>query len=167
MIHRTHDNYLQTSSVIKSEDVSLLKITVKKRVGVIVILIIHVFLLFLLIGYSGIACSTMRNNICHVPYEPSGGQILFYYFNLPIFIVISVINYFLNTRLKNKIAFAITPLIIWFSFYLFIEYIDKFVHFPFGNELFYHGSLYIAVVSFFLLILSAYWQIKVMFKFCD
>lgn len=105
-----------------------------------------------------------RDNLFHVPYEPSGGQMLYYYFNMPIFIAITAINYFLNIWLKIRKIYAINPLIIWFIFYIFIEFIDNFVHFPFGNELLYEGSLYIALVSLFLLIFSAYWQIKEVLK---
>lgn len=113
-----------------------------------------------LIGYVDIACSTKSDNLFHVPYEPSGIQMLYYYFTLPVFIVITAINYFLNIWLKIKKVYAIHSLIIWLMFYIFIEYINDVVHFPSGNELFYQGSLFIAVVSLVLLIISAYWQIK-------
>ena len=89
---------------------------------------------------------------------------LYYYFNMPIFIVLSGINYFLNIWLKIRKVYAINPLIIWFMFFIFIEYIDNVVHFPMGNELLYQGSLYIAAVSLILLIFSAYWQIKEVHK---
>jgi hypothetical protein len=89
---------------------------------------------------------------------------LYYYFNMPIFIVITAINYYLNIWLKIRKIYAINPLIIWLIFYIFIEYINNIVHFPMGKELVYQGSLYIAVVSLFLLIISAYCQIKEVLK---
>ena len=141
-----------------------MKISVKKSVGNISLVLIHVFLLFLIIGYAYIACSIKRDNIFHVPYEPSGSQMLYYYLNMPIFIALTAINYFLNIWLKIKKVYAINPLIIWFLFFIFIEYLDNFVHFPSGNELLYQGSLYIAAVSLFLLIFSAYWQITKVHK---
>lgn len=132
----------------------------KKRIGIISIILIHVFLFILLIGYVDIACSTKSDNLFGVPYEPSGIQMLYYYFTLPIFIVLAAINYFLNSWLKIKKWYAINSLIIWLLFCGFIEYVDDVVHFPAGNELFYQGSLIISIVSLALLISSAYWQIK-------
>ncbi len=89
---------------------------------------------------------------------------LYYYFNIPIFIVIIAINYFLNIWLEIRKVYAINPLIIWLMFCILIEYINDFVHFPAGNELFYRGSLYIAMVSLFLVVFSLYWQIKEVLK---
>lgn len=137
-----------------------MKIAVKKRVGIISLVLIHAFLVLLIIGYVNIACSTKSDNLFRVPYEPSGIQMLYYYFTFPIFIVITAINYFLNIWLNIKKVYAINSLIIWLMFCIFIEYIDDVVHFPSGNELFYQGSLFIALISLALLIISAYWQIE-------
>lgn len=141
-----------------------MRIEVRKRVGIITLLLVYVLLLFLVVGYVYIACSTKSDNLFSVPYEPSGIQMLYYYFTLPLFAVLMSINYCLNIWLKINKAYAIIPLITWLIFYIFIEYIDKAMSFPSGNELFYQGSLLIALVSLSLLMISAYCQIKAALK---
>lgn len=144
-----------------------MRIEVKKRVGTLALGLIYAMLVFLVVGYVYIACSTKSDNLFSVPYEPSGIQMLYYYFTLPLFAILMGFNYFLNIWLKINKAYAINPLIIWLMFCIFVEYIDKVVSFPSGNELFYLGSLLIALVSLALLIFSAYRQIKGVIKIHD
>ena len=144
-----------------------MKVEAKKKIGITLLILIHAFLLLLIVGYVDIACSTKSDNLFHIPYEPSGIQMLYYYFTLPIFMVLTTLNYFLNKWLRIKKAYVITLFIIWLMFWMLIEFIDDVVHFPSGNELLYQGSLMIAALSLALMFLSAYWQIKGTIKLYD
>ncbi len=110
-----------------------MRIEVKKRMGIVALGLIHVMLVILVVGYVYTACSTKSDNLFSVPYEPSGIQMLYYYFTLPLFAVLMGMNYFINIWLKMNKAYAIIPLIIWLMFCIFIEYIDKVVSFPSGK----------------------------------
>ena len=116
-------------------------------VGKTLLILSNVFSLFLIYGYADIACSIMPNNLLGVNYEPSGIQMLYYIFVIPVFTVLSLAAYLIKKYITQepKLIAAI-PLLTAFTFYIFMEFVDAFVSFPRGNELFYQGSLLLALL---------------------
>lgn len=139
-------------------------IEVKKKIGIIFLILIYGFIFILIAGGIGVACSIKSNNLFGVAYEPSGLQMLYYTFTYPIFMILAIINFYLNKWLGIKKWYAINITIIWFMFWVFNEYVNDIVHFPAGNELFYYGSFIIGVFSFILMFFFAYWQIMLVLK---
>ena len=121
-----------------------------KIICMISIILIYGAMSFLIFCYADIACLTRENNLCHVPYEPSGLQMLYDYFVGPVFLLLSVVIYSLKRVWKTGVSASLFPLIVWFVFFCFITFIEEAIHFPAGNELFYQGSLLIAATLFIL-----------------
>lgn len=138
-------------------------LTKKNVVGFLGIILVHFCLLLLIIGYVYVASSTEIDNLFHIHYEPSGMQMLYYYFTLPIFVFLSCLSYFICQIFKFKKNNAFIILSIWFMFWIFIVFMDEVLHFP-RNKLFYWGSLFIALISLILLTYSAFSQVQQIMK---
>ena len=65
-----------------------------------------------------IGCSTQPNNICFMPYEPSGIQVLAVFFSLPIWFILSFCQY----RSINKWSFL--PLLYGLIYSLLLTFLD-------------------------------------------
>ncbi len=130
----------------------------KKIIGVILTIIIHSVLAFFIYTYARIACSTMEDNLLHVNFEPSGIQMLYYDFVAPIFLLLSIVMYCFKRILMIGVGIRFFPLIIWIVFFCFITYVDRVIHFPYGNIIFYQGSLSIAFVFFMINLIITYRQ---------
>ncbi len=44
----------------------------KQKMGLMILVLIHLILFVLVLGYVGIACSMNQHNFFHIAYEPSG-----------------------------------------------------------------------------------------------
>ncbi|MFO2981873.1 hypothetical protein SCO50_15270 [Legionella pneumophila serogroup 1] len=139
----------------------------KKMFGVISLLLINGSSVYLIYLYVSIACSTKVNNLLQVAYEPSGMQMIFYFISFPIFMVLAILSrihcYYFNV--KNGLTLCL--FLIWFLYFMFIIYIDRIVHFPKGNELFYYGSLAISLVAFALIGLTTYFQMTQLMTYSE
>ena len=139
----------------------------KKMFGVISLLLINGSSVYLIYLYVLIACSTKVNNLLQVAYEPSGMQMIFYFISFPIFMVLAILSrihcYYFNV--KNGLTLGL--FLIWLVYFIFITYIDRIVHFPKGNELFYYGSLAISLGSFALIGLTTYFQLKQLMSYSE
>lgn len=132
--------------------------SMKKVLGLFSVLIINGFVLYLIYLHTMITCSTMANNICHAPYEPSGTQLLFFVFSLPFYVVLGFLsivlcNYF---NLKKGLSFGI--FIIWIIYFLFLTYVDQVDHYR--TTLFYQGSLMISFGAFLFIVYKTYSQLR-------
>ena len=100
------------------------------------------------------------NNLFHIPYEPSGMQMLFYILSLPLFILLTLLSriycyyYDVNKLLSYGFIF------VWLIYFLLLIFIDQMIHFPAGKELFYYGSLVISLGAVLYIICITYYQIK-------
>ncbi|WP_242604766.1 hypothetical protein [Legionella busanensis] len=105
------------------------------------------------------------DNILHIPYEPSGMQLFFYFISFPFFMIIATLSvlhsYYYNLRksLTSGIVF------IWLSYFILILYVDLVVHYPTGNDLLYYGTLTISVIAIFYILYLTYYQVINLNKF--
>ena len=119
----------------------------KKILGLSSLAIINCSALYLIYMYVTVTCSTKTNNIFHVPYEPSGMQLSYYFISFPLFIIVAFLSqlHCIYFDLKKSLSFSI--LIIWLSYLILILYVDLILHFPAGNDFLYHGSLIISLFA--------------------
>ncbi len=127
----------------------------KKIIGIGVFFLCYAVIGFITYGYADIACSTMEDNLCHVPYEPSGLQMLYSIIMLLPLAILSLVLYLVQRSLWDEISniAAATPLMIGGVFAVWLILVEEIVTFPAGNDLFYIGSLILSGVS--LLIVAA------------
>ncbi|STX81545.1 Uncharacterised protein [Legionella busanensis] len=127
--------------------------------------VINGSLLYLIYLYITVACSMKVDNILHIPYEPSGMQLFFYFISFPFFMIIATLSvlhsYYYNLRksLTSGIVF------IWLSYFILILYVDLVVHYPTGNDLLYYGTLTISVIAIFYILYLTYYQVINLNKF--
>lgn len=134
-------------------------------VGKICLIVLNIWSLFLIYGYAFIACSGMPDNLLGVNYEPSGIQMLYYVFVVPVFMTLSLTVYLIKKYItrESKLV-AVLPFFTAACFYMFLEVIDWFIHFPAGNELFYQGSLILALIFSMVTFWVLLREVKTVFK---
>lgn len=132
----------------------------KQNIGKTLFITLHFFVLLLVVFYVIVASSNLPDNMFHVPYEPSGAQMLYYMYSFPLFLIASFIHLIINIKLKIKKIFALNFLLIWSLFFGLIMYVDQVIHISKGFDVLYRGSLLIAVVSVGLLAASLFLQLK-------
>jgi len=129
--------------------------------GKFVLIFLNLFSLFLIYGYANIASSTMPNNLLGVNYEPSGMQMLYYAFVAPVFMAISLVVFVIKKYItKEPKLVAIIPFTTTFCFFIFLYFIDSYVHFPRGNDLFYEGSLILALIFSLVTVWCLFEEVK-------
>ncbi|CAM4411106.1 MAG: hypothetical protein LEGION0403_FIIPPAGN_02684 [Legionella sp.] len=132
----------------------------KKNLGLLFLLLINGSALYLIYLYIIVACSTMKNNIFHIPYEPSGMQIFYYFISLPLFLVLAFLSRIHSYYYDLKTCLAYGFFCIWLSYFLLILYVDQVIHFPSGKPPFYYGSLIISLGAISYILFSTYFQYK-------
>ncbi len=129
--------------------------------GKLILILMNMFSLYLIYGYANIASSTMPNNILGVNYESSGIQMLYYAFVAPIFATLSLVVFLIKKYITKEYKLvALIPLVTAFCFYIFLAYIDSYVHFPAGNDLFYQGSLVLALIFSLIALWCLFEEVK-------
>ncbi len=133
----------------------------KKNCGLLLIFLINSSALYLIYSYIVVACSTMKNNIFHISYEPSGMQMLFYFISFPFFLLLGYISRIHSYYYDLKTCLSFGLFIIWFSYFLLLLYVDQVLHFSSGGKLlFYYGSLIISLGAISYVLFSTYVQYK-------
>lgn len=135
--------------------------------GVLSLLLINGTSVYLIYLYALIACSTKVNNLLQVAYEPSGMQMIFYFISFPIFMVLAISSRIHCYYFDVKNGLTLNLFLIWLVYFIFIIYIDRIVHFPKGNELFYYGSLAISLGAFTLIGLTTYFQMNQLMSYTE
>ncbi len=130
-----------------------------KILGLCSLAIINCSMLYLIYWYIFIVCSTKVDNILHIPYEPSGMQFFFYFISFPFFIVLALLSLLHSYYFNLKKSLSLGIIIIWFSYFILIIYVDFVVHFSAGNNLLYYGSFIISFVAISFVIYTTYYQI--------
>lgn len=130
----------------------------KKRLGLGFLTIINGSVLYLIYWYILIACSTKVDNILHVSYEPSGMQLFVYFISFPLFLIIALLSLLHSYYFALKKSLCMAIMIIWFSYFVLMLYVDL-VHLSSGNNLLYYGSLIISFVATSFVIYTSYYQI--------
>ncbi len=91
----------------------------ENRLGLSFLTIINCSALYLTYWYIYIVCSTRTNNVFHIPYEPSGIQLYYYFLSFPLFLFLALFStlhsYYFN--LKKSLSPGI--IIIWFCYFVF------------------------------------------------
>lgn len=126
-----------------------MKTETKKTVGRLLLIVIFAIMIFLIFGYADIACSIVPDNILHTNYEPSGLQMLYFVFVIPVFVILSLLIWLIKKYMVlESPKTALLPISICLFFYILLEFIDSVITFPAGNNLFYLGSLTLAFLFF-------------------
>lgn len=132
----------------------------KKNLGLLFLFSINGSALYLIYRYIKVACSTMKNNSFHLPYEPSGVQLFCYVISLPLFLLLASLSCIHSYYYDLKTGLVYGFFCIWFSYFLLLLYVDQVIHFPAGASLFYYGSLMISVGAISYILFSTYCQYK-------
>lgn len=142
-------------NILHSAEIKMKGEIMKKIFGLCSLAAINCSVLYLICLYVSIVCSIKVDNILHIPYEPSGMQLFYYFISFPFFIILMFLSqlhsYYFNLRKSLSLGIIIT----WFSYFILIVYVDMVIHFsPQGNNLLYYGSLIISFVAIFFVIYS-------------
>ena len=128
-----------------------------KIFGLFSIAAINCSVLYLIYWYVYVVCSTKVNNL-HIAYEPSGMQLIYYFISLPLFMLLATLSLLHSYYFALRKSLASGIVIIWFSYFILIMYVDWIIHFSKGNDLLYYGSLIISVVGISYIIYISYYQ---------
>ncbi len=129
-----------------------------KIFGLFSIAAINCSVLYLIYWYVYVVCSTKVNNLLHISYEPSGMQLIYYFISLPLFMLLATLSLLHSYYFALRKSLASGIVIIWFSYFILIMYVDWIIHFSKGNDLLYYGSLIISVVGISYIIYISYYQ---------
>lgn len=136
----------------------------KKIFGLCSLVLINGSVLYLIYWYIYVVCSTKIENILHIPYEPSGMQLFYYFISFPLFLILGLLSqihsYYFD--LKKSLFYAVG--IIWFSYFILIIYVDRVVTLPGGNDLLYYISWSISLVAILYVIYSSFCQFVQLIK---
>lgn len=132
----------------------------KKGLGLGFLTLINGSLLYLIYWYMYVVCSTKVDNILHIPYEPSGMQLYYYFLSFPLFLFLALLStvhsYYFN--LQKSLSLGI--IIIWFCYLILILYVDLIVHYSTaGGNLLYYGSFSISFAAIYYIFYSTYCQL--------
>lgn len=72
----------------------------------LIYLVITMWVFVMIFGHLYISCSTVENNICNIPYEPSGMQMFYFFMALPIWFLTSAAKYIIA-----PLKFALFPIV--------------------------------------------------------
>lgn len=132
----------------------------KKVLGLFSLVIINCSALYLIYSHLAIACSTKADNILHIPYEPSGMQLFYYFISFPLFIVVALLSQLHCSYFEIKKSLAFSVAIIWVSYLILVLYVDLILHFPKGNDFLYYASLIISILATFYISQLTFNQIR-------
>lgn len=130
-----------------------------KIFGLCSLAVINCSVLYLIYLYIVMVCSTKVDNFLHIPYEPSGMQLFYYFISFPFFMILALLSQLHSYYFNLRKSLSSGVVIIWFSYFILILYVDLVVTFSKGNDLLYYGSLIISLVSIFYVIYSTYCQL--------
>lgn len=133
----------------------------KKGLGLGFLTIINCSILYLIYWYIYVVCSTKVDNFFHIPYEPSGMQLYYFFLSFPLFLLLALLSTLHSSYFNIKKLLSLGIIIIWFCYLVLILYVDLIVHYStVGSNLLYYGSLSISFAAICYIIYSTYYQIK-------
>jgi len=130
----------------------------KKIFGLFSLTIINCSVLYLIYLYITIVCTIKIDNIFHLPYEPSGMQLFYYFISFPFFMILACLSQLHAAYFELRKSLSLGIFIIWLSYLILILCVDLILHFPTGNDLLYYGSLIISLAAISYVIHSTYSQ---------
>ena len=133
----------------------------KKGLGLSFLTIINGSMLYLIYWYMYIVCSTKVDNVFHIPYEPSGMQLYYYFLSFPLFVFLALLSTLHSSYFNLKKSLSLGIIIIWFCYLALILYVDLVAHYSTaGSNLLYYGSLFISFGALCYVVYSTYCQSK-------
>ena len=103
-----------------------------KIFGLCSLTVINCSVLYLIYLYLSIVCSTKVDNILHIPYEPSGMQLFYYFISFPFFMILAFLSLLHTYYFDLRKSLFSGIFIIWFSYFILILYVDLVDLFPQG-----------------------------------
>ncbi|HAT7956471.1 TPA: hypothetical protein GJ770_04030 [Legionella pneumophila] len=136
----------------------------KKIFGFCSLVVINFSALYLIYWYILIIGSTKIDNIFHIPYEPSGMQLYFYFVSFPFFLVLSLLSMLHSYYFSLKRELSLGMVIIWTSYLALLLFVDIVLHHSSGKNFLYYGSLIISFGAIYFIIYTTYDQIRQLLK---
>lgn len=131
----------------------------KKIMGILSLIVLNFSALYLIYCYINIACSIKVDNICHIPFEPSGMQLFFYLMSLPIFMILAYLSVLHSYYFDLQKTLCTGLFLIWLSYFSLITYVNSVIHFSdTGNNVLYYASLLISFIAILYVIYLTYCQ---------
>ncbi len=122
--------------------------------------ILNCSVLYLIYWYIYVVCSTRAYNVLHIPYEPSGMQLDYYFLSFPLFLFLALFSTLHSSYFNLKNSLSLGIIIIWLCYLVLILYVDLIVHYSTsGNNILYYGSLSISFAAICYVVYSTYCQI--------
>jgi hypothetical protein len=129
-------------------------------IGLLLILVIHVVLAFLIIGYGLAASSTVKSSFFYITGEGAGFPMFYYYIAFPVFLLLSIILFCIKRFMSYCKVVSCFPLLIWVSFYIVIEMTNPLLLVPPPSKEFYILSMLLFFIFFVINIVLASRSIK-------
>lgn len=129
-----------------------------KITGLCTLAAINGSLIYLIYWYAYIVSSTKIDNFLHVPFEPSGMQLIFYFISLPMFILVGIGSHFHAAYYGLKKSLVSGIALTWLSYCTLILFIYYVVTFPRGNVFLYYGTLVISLAAILHIVYLTYYQ---------
>ncbi len=120
----------------------------KKIFGLCSLIIINCLALYLIYKYMAVICSTRIDNFLHIPYEPSGFQMLYYFISLPFFLFLATLSQMHGYYYDLKKSLFPGIFIIW-ALYLALILYGNFIGGLSNNSLLYWGTWIISLIAIF------------------
>ncbi|WP_133137764.1 hypothetical protein [Legionella rowbothamii] len=121
----------------------------KKIFGLCSLVIINCFTLYLLYKYIEVICSTRIDNFLHIPYEPSGFQMIYYFISLPFFLLLAILSQMHSYYFDLKKSLFPGIFIIWTLYLALILYVDFIGRLSNNNSILYWGTWIISLIATF------------------
>ncbi len=139
-------------------------IKMKKTFGIISLAVINSFLIYLLYLYVNVSASLLPNNIFNIPHEPSGAQLMYYFYSLIPFIGFYLISEFHRLIYFTSRALSVLALFIWVTNFILSLVVDFLIQYPAGNLYLYIGSSTISLVCIPIVLFYTGKQAQKIFK---
>jgi hypothetical protein len=132
----------------------------KKISSFIFLILIYCSTLYLVYLYVYAVCAIQINNICSIPFEPSGSQLFLFIISLPVFYILILLSicYSWYYNISGTLTCIITS--FWTSQISLLLIVDLIFHYrETSNQILYYGSLCISLLTLLYLLYKFYCQI--------
>ena len=130
----------------------------KKFFGLFFLLLINGTAYYLIYRHIYVACSLIPHNLCAIPYEASGMQMIFYVLSFPAFLLLAGISSLYSGYFDLDSGLSFGWLVIWLFYFLLLIFVNQVLHDPQKTLILYYGSLIISIAALIYLIRISYAQ---------
>lgn len=132
----------------------------RTSIGLLLIMIIHIALAFLIIGYGLSASSMVESSFFYISGEGAWLPMFYYYITFPVFLLFSIILFCIKRFMGYWKIISCFPILIWLSFYIVIEMTNPSLLVPAPSEAFYIFSILPCFIFFLINVFLASRSIK-------